>query len=111
MMSGEEAAVEAGSAEEIRKRRLSEYRKKAAEQQKLKEQLKTALRQVLENDAYERLNNVSFSNEQLYMAAAKQIIMLANRAGRKLTDREVLYVLNAIRQQTKKESEITFIKK
>lgn len=111
MMQDEETAEEAGSIEEIKKRKLLEYQKKAAAQQKLKEQLKTALKQVLESDAYERLNNVLFSNEQLYMVAAKQIILIANKARRKLTDREVLYVLNAIKQQTEKEPKITFIKK
>ena len=106
-----EGAGKEESADEIRKRKLLEYQKKVAARQKMKEELKTALRQVLENDAYERLNNVSFSNEQLYMAAAKQAILIANKVGRKLTDKEVLYVLNAIKQQSEKDSKITFIKK
>ncbi len=110
-MREEEGSEESGSAEEIKQKKMLEYQRKAAEQKKLKEGLKSALRQVLEGDAYERLNNVSFSNEQLYMAAARQAIIIARRAGRKLTDAEVLYILNALRQQSEKESRITFIKK
>lgn len=110
-MHEEESGEETSSAEEIKQRKILEYQRKAAEQKKLKEGLKSALRQVLESDAYERLNNVSFSNEPLYMAAARQVIMVARRAGRKLTDAEVLYILKALRQQTNKESRIIFIKK
>lgn len=107
----EENTEEDFTTEEIRKKKMNEYQKKLAEQQKIKENLKIALRQVLENDAYERMDNVSFSNEQLYMIAAQQLIAIAQRAGRKLTEREVIYVLNAIKQKTTNEPKIMFINK
>jgi len=107
----EENIEEDVTAEQIRKNKMNEYQKKLAEQQKIKENLKIALRQILENEAYERMMNVSFSNEQLYMITAQQLIAIAQRAGRKLTEKEVLYVLNAIKQKTTNEPKITFINK
>jgi|GEM_PF-873870 len=107
----EENIEEDVTVEQIRKNKMNEYRKKLAEQQKIKENLKIALRQILENEAYERMMNVSFSNEQLYMIAAQQLIAIAQRAGRKLTESEVIYVLNVIKQKTTNEPKITFINK
>ncbi|MEM3625468.1 MAG: DNA-binding protein [Candidatus Bilamarchaeaceae archaeon] len=97
--------------EEIKKKKMAEYKKKLEAQQKANEELKKMLRQVLDDKGYERLNNVSFSNQQLYMMAAQQVLLFAKRAGRKITEEEVLYILNAIKKQTEKESKITFIKK
>lgn len=97
--------------EEIKKKKLEQYKQKLAAQEKATEELKKMLRQALDYDAYERLNNVYFSNKDLFMIAAQQVLLFAKRAGRKITDEEVLYILNAIKKQTEKEPKITFVKK
>lgn len=92
-----------GEEEEIRKKRL--------EAKKIEEQLKTTLRVALEEDAYERLMNVSVANKELYLIAAKNALMFYKKAGRQLRDDEILALLRAIKGQTEKETTITFHKK
>ena len=92
-----------GEEEEIRKKRL--------EAKKIEEQLKTTLRVALEEDAYERLMNVSVANKELYLIAAKNALMFYKKAGRRLRDDEILTLLRAIKGQTEKETTITFHKK
>jgi DNA-binding TFAR19-related protein (PDSD5 family) len=88
-----------------------EVRKKRLEAKKVQEQLKATLRIALTEEAYERLANVSVANKEFYLVAAKNALMLYKRAGRKLTDDEVLTLLRAIKGQTEKETKITFHKK
>ncbi len=92
-----------GEEEEIKKKRL--------EAKKIEEQLKTTLRVALEEDAYERLMNVSVANKELYLIAAKNSLMFYKKAGRRLRDDEILALLRAIKEQTEKETTITFHKK
>lgn len=82
------------------------------EVQKAQEQkLKAAMRMALDEEAYERLMNVSISNKEMYLVAAKNLLMLYKRMGRKINEGELLSLLRAIKGQTEKETKITFHKK
>lgn len=95
--------MEDQEAEEIRRRKL--------EARNAEEQLKTSLRMALDETAYERLMNVSMANKELYLTAAKNLLMAYQRAKRKLTEAEVLAFLRAIKAQTEPKTSITFHKK
>ena len=94
----------------VRKKKQTEQ-KKLAEAKQAEEQLKTALRMALENDAYERMMNVKLANQQLFLLAAQNIIPLFKRFERKINDQEVLLLLRKIKEQTERKSEITFQRK
>jgi DNA-binding TFAR19-related protein (PDSD5 family) len=84
---------------------------KKLEAKKMEEQLKMSLRMALDESAYVRLMNVSMANKELYLTAAKNLLMAYQRAKRKLTDAEVLSFLRAIKQQTEAKTTITFNRK
>lgn len=88
-----------------------QIKKKKLEAREVEEQLRTSLRMALDEAAYDRLMNVSVANKELYFTAAKNILMAYQRAKRKLTDREVLAFLRAIKEQTEAKTTITFHKK
>jgi DNA-binding TFAR19-related protein (PDSD5 family) len=90
---------------------LEQARKKKLEAKQAQEQLKATLRMALDEQAYERLMNVSVANNELYLMSAKNILMGFKRMGRKLTDAEVLAMLRAIREQSEPKTTITFHKK
>ncbi|MFH1394234.1 MAG: DNA-binding protein [Candidatus Micrarchaeota archaeon] len=94
----------------LRKRRQAEY-EQMAEAKKAQEQLKGALRNALEESAYNRIMNIAVANKELYLVAAKQVLMIVKRAGRKLTEEELVTLLRAIQEQTSTETSITFHKK
>ncbi len=84
---------------------------KRQEAKKMEEQLKMSLRMALDDAAYLRLMNVSMANKELYLTAAKNLLMAYQRAKRKLTDAEVLSFLRAIKEQTEAKTTITFNRK
>ncbi|MEW6749315.1 MAG: DNA-binding protein [Candidatus Micrarchaeota archaeon] len=86
-------------------------RKERLEAKKAQEQLKTTLRMALDDPAYERLMNVAVANNELFLTAAKNALMLFKRAGRKLSEDEIVALLRAIKEQTEKRTTITFHKK
>lgn len=88
-----------------------EARKKRLEAKKAQEQLKSTLRVALTEDAYERMMNVAVANKELYLMAAKNALVFYQRAGRRVSERELLSLLRAIKGQTEKETTITFRKK
>jgi len=90
---------------------LEDTRKKKLEARKAQEQLKATLRMALDEEAYERLMNVSVANNELYLTAAKNILMGFKRMGRKLKDAEVLALLRAIKEQSETKTTITFSRK
>ena len=90
---------------------LEQARKKKLEARQAQEQLKATLRMALDEPAYERLMNVSVANNELYLTAARNILMAFKRMGRKLTDAEALAMLRAIREQSETRTTITFHKK
>jgi len=92
---------------EYRKQRQAEM----AEAKSAQEQLKGALRNALDEGAYNRMMNVAVANKDLYLVAAKQVLMLSKRVERRLTEEELLTLLRAIQEQTRKETNITFHKK
>lgn len=94
----------------LRNRRQAELEKRA-EARKADEQLKGALRMALDEAAYGRIMNVAAGNRELYFMAAKQALMASKRIGRRLADRELLALLAAIKEQTSRETRITFHKK
>ncbi|HLC69349.1 MAG TPA: DNA-binding protein [Candidatus Bilamarchaeaceae archaeon] len=87
--------------------------KKQAEEQKKRaeEQLKAVLRIALENDAYDRMINVQHANPQLFLAAAQNIVGFYKQTNRKLTDNEVLQLLQRIKQMNETETTIRFQRK
>jgi len=90
---------------------VEQLRRKRLEARKMEEQLKSALRSVLDEAAYNRLMNVSVANKELYIMAAKNLLAAAKQARRKITDEELLSFLRAIKEQTETKTSITFHKK
>lgn len=102
--------VEEQEMDELRKRRQAELAQRA-EAKRAAEQLKGALRTALDEDAYNRMMNVAAANEDFYLMAAKQVIMAFRRVGRRITEKELVGLLRAMKEQTEKETSITFHKK
>lgn len=90
---------------------LEKLRKEKLEAKKAQEQLKATLRMALEAPAYDRMMNVSVANNELFLTAAKNALMLFKRAGRPLTEDEIVTLLRAIKEQSEKKTTITFHKK
>ena len=90
---------------------LEQVKKKKLEARKAQEQLKSTLRVALDEEAYSRIMNVAVVNEDVYLTAAKNVLMYFKQAGRKMTETELLSLLRAIKDQTEKKTTITFHKK
>jgi DNA-binding TFAR19-related protein (PDSD5 family) len=88
-----------------------EARRKRLEARQAEEQIKASLRIALVEGAYERMVNVSHVNRELFITASRHVLAVYKRAGRQLTENELLAVLRAVRGQTENETKITFHKK
>lgn len=88
-----------------------DIRKKKLEVKQAEEQLKTTLRMALDESAYARLMNVSLANKEFYITAARHVLASFKRIERKITEREVLMILRAIKEQNETKTSITFHKK
>lgn len=93
--------------EDTQAAKIREQQKKALEAQRAQQQLKTMLRMVLEEDAYERMVNVGLVNKELFTMAAQKIFGIFQRLKRRLTDKEVLMVLKNMRGE-EEERKIIF---
>ena len=71
------------------------------DQEKILGQIKSALRQVLDESAYERMMNVMLVNQNLFAATSQKILMYSQRVGRKVTEKEVLILLQTSREAPK----------
>ena len=96
--------------EEIRKQKQMENQKEL-ETKETEKKLKDALRSALSEKAYERLNNISYVNQDLYLSAAQQVLYAYKKMERAISDTELLTVLRAIKERTDKDVSITFRKK
>jgi DNA-binding TFAR19-related protein (PDSD5 family) len=92
--------------EAARKKKL-ESLEREKEGRKKEEQVKELLRRTLEEAAYARLMNVKLANAQLYGMAANQVFGLYQKAGRKITEAELVSLLKAIKGK-ERETKITF---
>jgi DNA-binding TFAR19-related protein (PDSD5 family) len=101
------------SEEEIErtKQRKLRARQKELEAEKAEETLKANLRMVLEENAYDRMTNISAVNKKLFLLAAQNLLMFYKKFGRKITDEETLALLRTIKEKTEVETKITFHKK
>ena len=90
----------------------SAYRKKIKElleKKKKEEEVKKFLARILDGEAYERLMNVKISNYELYNNVANNLIYLYQKVGRKITEKELLSLLEALTKRN--EGEIKFYRK
>ncbi|MCP4647674.1 MAG: hypothetical protein GY852_08065 [bacterium] len=94
------------SLEEAKEQKLEQYQQEAEAKRK-GEQVKSLLRMALSENAYERLMNVKLANAQLYGMAANQVFNLYQKAGRKLSENELVAILKAIKG-AQRETKITF---
>ena len=94
------------SLEEAREQKLEQYQQEA-EAKKKEAQVKSLLRMALSENAYERLMNVKLANSQLYGMAANQVFNLYQKAGRKLSEKELIALLKGIKG-SQRETKITF---
>ena len=102
--------------DEIRQKKIEELQVKAEQQaqegQKQAEALKqidSLMRNLLDEKARERLNNVRLVNKERYLQAAQSIIYLVN-AGKikgKLSDAELKQLLSSLSKAEKREFTIT----
>ncbi len=93
--------------EQLKKERLAQMR----EAQEKEGKLKSVLRNILEETAYDRLMNVKLANNDMFMHAAQVCITLFKRAGRKLTEGEILSILMRIKNSQERSTSITFERK
>jgi DNA-binding TFAR19-related protein (PDSD5 family) len=96
--------------EQVKRKRLEEH-KKASEGKKAEEQLKTTLRMTLDDAAYQRILNVKLAKPQLFLMAAQNVLSIYKQVGRKVTEKELLFILHRIKEQTDKQTEIKFERK
>lgn len=90
---------------------LEEARKKKLDAKKAEEQLRGTLRMALDESAYDRLMNVAVANKELYLEAARNSLVFFKRAGRRITESELLSLLKALKERDEKKTSITFHKK
>ena len=95
-----------GDLESARKDKLEQYQQEL-EAKKKGEQVKGMLRMALTEEAYDRLMNVKLANAQLYGIASNQVFNLYQKAGRKITEKELIALLQAIKGSSR-ETKITF---
>jgi len=81
----------AGTSHEEMRKRLEE----AQRAQQADAQIKGVLARILELPAYDRLMNVRMSNQELYAKAVNGLVYMYKKAGRKITERELLTLLSA----------------
>ncbi len=77
------------------------------EERKREGQVKELLRRTLSEDAYARIMNVKLANARLYSLAANQVFGLYQKAGRKITEAELISLLKAMKGK-ERETKITF---
>jgi len=92
--------------EDARKQKLEQHQEEIDAKQK-EEQVKGVLRMALTEGAYGRLMNVKLASPQLYAASARQALGLYSKMRRKLTEKELISLLKAIKGN-QRETKITF---
>lgn len=97
--------------EAIRAKKAQQHQQNEEKKKNVEEQLKTTLRVVLDDSAYQRLMNVKIANQALFLAASQHIVGIFKQVGRKLTDNEVLMILRRLKESNDKETTITFNRK
>lgn len=58
-------------------------------------QIKSVLARILDQPAYDRLMNVRMSNQELYAKVVNALVYMYKKTGRRITERELLTLLNA----------------
>ena len=96
--------------ETIKQKKVSKHQK-MLEAKKAEERLKSTLRLVLEDTAYDRIMNVKLANNQLFLMAAQNLLAIYKRIGRRINDTELLTVLLRLKEGSEKETSITFERK
>jgi programmed cell death protein 5 len=101
--------------EQLRKKRSEELQQMIAKQKEeeekakaIEQQLEMVLRQVLSQEAKNRLANVKMVNKELYFLASRQLIQLFNRGELqgKVSEGELKKLLARLSSLTKKEIKI-----
>ncbi|MFA5076941.1 MAG: DNA-binding protein [Candidatus Micrarchaeia archaeon] len=92
--------------EQARMKRLKELQ----EAQKAEEQVKAAMRAMLDDSGYDRMMNVKLASPELYAQAVQGCAGVYQRLGRRLGEREVLLVLRRLKGG-ERETKITFDRK
>ncbi|MGV8084746.1 MAG: DNA-binding protein [Candidatus Bilamarchaeum sp.] len=82
-----------------------------AESDNAEAQLKSTLRLALDETAYERIVNISVANKQFFASVARYALAYFRRSQRRLTDAELLAIINEIKRQNERPTSITFHKK
>lgn len=94
----------------IKKKKMGEQQQ-LAEARKAEEQLKATLRMMLDVAAYDRITNVKLANQQLFLVTAQNILTIYKRIGRKISDEELLQILQQLKNRTERKTSITFERK
>ncbi|HLD59479.1 MAG TPA: DNA-binding protein [Candidatus Bilamarchaeaceae archaeon] len=91
---------------------MSKKKKEDAENEKnVEEKIKNMLRVALDIEAYDRISNVKVANQELYVAAAQNVLAVYNRIERKINDDELKHILATIVSQKERRTSITFDRK
>ena len=94
----------------IKKKKMGEQQQ-LIEARKAEEQLKATLRMMLDVAAYDRITNVKLANQQLFLVTAQNILTIYKRIGRKISDEELLQILQQLKNRTERKTSITFERK
>ncbi|MDD5337154.1 MAG: DNA-binding protein [Candidatus ainarchaeum sp.] len=92
--------------ENARAKRLKEMQ----EAQKEDEQIRAAMRAMLDENGYNRMMNVRLASPELYAQAVQGCASVYQRLGRKLGEREILLILKRLKGG-ERETKITFERK
>jgi len=87
----EEESEEDRGQQEMLRQKIEQYQKA----QEAERKLKSLLRQVLEQDAYERMSNVRIANPELYANTTNAVVYYYQKVKRKITDKELTTLLSA----------------
>lgn len=91
--------------DKIKEKKLNDIIKK----QTMEKELINRLKSSIDEKSFERLINIKAVNEQKFQNISNYLIMLSQRIGRPLTEREVIKLLE--NTSKKKEGKIRFIRK
>ena len=95
--------------EELRKKKLEQLKSEQGRQAE-DEKLKSALRSIMDDTAYNRMMNVKIANPAVFNMAAQGCMSVYSRLNRALGEKEVLMILRKVKGEEKQTS-ITFDRK
>ncbi|MBN2478048.1 hypothetical protein JXB01_02040 [Candidatus Micrarchaeota archaeon] len=77
--------------------KIEELRMKKLQQEQMLQKIKSILRIALDESAYDRMSNIYAMNKELFSAVSKQVIAVYQRLGRRITEKELIMIINKVK--------------